>query len=331
MVKVLNKYLKSCKKNPWIAIAGILTVVLVIVLFSGNSFVGHVSAEEAGQRVLDFVDSQGASADLVEVKDDGAFYEVVLSIQGNQVPLYVTKNGEFFTQALIPLDGSNDNKQKSSPVKSSSNIEKSDKPNVELFVMSHCPYGTQVEKGIIPVVRELGEKIDFEIKFVDYVMHPTQGEVEEQLNQYCIQKEQNPKYLDYLSCFLEDGNSERCLGEVGIDMNNLGECTEKVDKEFDVIKNLEDRSSWSGGRFPKFMIYAEDNEKYGVAGSPTLIVNGVKAESGRDAQSLLDVICSAFNDSPENCNVDMTSFGSPSPGFGFGGQGGSASSAGCGA
>jgi hypothetical protein len=328
MVKVLDKFLKDCKKNPWIAIAGVLTII-VIISFSANFFTGYVSAGEAGQRVLDFVNNQGAGAELVEVNDEGFFYEVVLSVQGKQVPLYVTRDGEFFTQSLVPLDSGGE-KQESSQVKSSSSIERLDRPIVELFVMSHCPYGTQMEKGIIPVVRELGDEIDFEIKFVDYIMHPTQGEVEEQLIQYCVQEEQNSKYLDYLSCFLEDGNSQRCLSEVGVDMNNLEDCTIRVDKEFDIVKNLKDESSWANGRFPKFMIYAEDNKKYGVAGSPTLIVNGAKVESGRDAQSILDVVCSAFNDAPEGCNVDMTSFGMPSPGFGFGGQGGSASSAGCG-
>ena len=162
-------------------------------------------------------------------------------------------------------------------------------------------------------------------------MHPTKGEVEEELNQYCIQKEQNDKYLDYLSCFLEDSDGERCLKEIKIDKGKLKICTDKTDKEFDVIKNLEDKSSWSSGRFPKFMIYDADNQKYGVQGSPTLIINGEKSNAGRNAQSILDAICSAFTTEPGECGTDMTSFGNPAPGFGFDTQGGSATSAGCGA
>ena len=36
---------------------------------------------------------------------------------------------------------------------------KKEKPEVELFVMSHCPFGTQIEKGMLPVARLLGDKI----------------------------------------------------------------------------------------------------------------------------------------------------------------------------
>ena len=79
---------------------------------------------------------------------------------------------------------------------------KSDKPNVELFVMSHCPFGTQAEKGIIPVVNLLKNKINFSVKFVDYSMHG-KSEIDENTLQYCIQKEESKKYIPYLTCFLE--------------------------------------------------------------------------------------------------------------------------------
>ncbi len=162
-------------------------------------------------------------------------------------------------------------------------------------------------------------------------MHPTQGEVEEQLNQYCIQRDYNGKYQAYLGKFLEAGDGKEALISVGLTEADISQCVSETDKEFDVIKNLEDKSSWLSGRFPKFMIHDADNQKYGVGGSPTLVINGQQAKSGRDAQSILNAICGAFTDKPEECNTDMTSFGTPAPGFGFGTQGGSATSAGCGA
>ena len=332
-MKTLNKYIKTCKKNPWILSTSILITILVIMMFTGNSVTGNISAEEAGQKIIKFANTQGTNAELVKVNDDGSFYEVILSMQGQELPLYVTKDGEYFTQALIPLSGeiNNQNQQQTpSQTQPTTDIQKSDKPNVELFVMSHCPYGTQMEKGILPVVKELKDDIDFEIKFVNYAMHTTQGEVEEQLNQYCIQRDYNNKYLNYLSKFLENGNGEEALSSVGIIQSDISKCVEETDKKFDVIKNLEDKSSWSGGRFPKFMIHDAEGQKYGVQGSPTLVINGQQAQSGRDAQSILNAICSAFTTKPKGCNIDMTSFGNPAPGFGFGTQGGSASSAGCG-
>ena len=182
--------------------------------------------------------------------------------------------------------------------------------------MSHCPYGTQIEKGLLPVIEILKDKIDFEIKFVYYSMHPTSGEVEEQLNQYCIQKEQNDKFTSYLRCFLEAGNGEECLDSTGIDMSKLASCTEKTDKEFAILENLEDKSKWLSGKFPKFNIYKTDNEKYSVGGSPTLIINGVNTQVGRDSISLLNAICGAFNEAPEECNTEFET-GAPTPGFGW--------------
>jgi len=106
-MKALNKCLKACKKNPWIMVTGILVVILVIVLFTGNSVTGSVSADEAGRKIIDFAAAQGAQAELVEVNEKNGFYEVVLLMQGQELPLYVTKDGEYFAQALVPLNAEN--------------------------------------------------------------------------------------------------------------------------------------------------------------------------------------------------------------------------------
>jgi len=49
--------------------------------------------------------------------------------------------------------------------------------------MSYCPYGTQIEKGILPVINALGNKIKFSLKFVDYAMHGKK-EIDENSRQY---------------------------------------------------------------------------------------------------------------------------------------------------
>ncbi|MBU3923425.1 MAG: hypothetical protein KJ592_00750, partial [Nanoarchaeota archaeon] len=239
-----------------------------------------------------------------------------------EVPVYVTKDGENLVPSLVPLTAqatqpTTDNRQPTTEV----NVPKSDKPIVEAFVMSHCPYGTQIEKGLLPVANLLGDKIDFQIKFVYYAMHPTYGEVEEQLNQYCIQEEQNDKYLDYLTCFLgktgTPADGATCIDETKINKAKLSSCTTKTDKEFSVLANLNDQSTWMSGRYPKFDIHKADNDKYQVGGSPTLVINGVTAQAGRDSVSLLNAICASFNDAPEECNTELSP-AQPTPGFGFG-------------
>lgn len=203
------------------------------------------------------------------------------------------------------------------PAFSTGNAVAEDAVIVDLFVMSHCPYGTQAEKGMLPVAKLLGDKIDFNLKFVYYAMHPTSGEVEEQLNQYCIQKEQKDKLFDYLECFLTDSDGERCLDETGIDRTALEACTSAADEEFAITENLEDTSLWLNGRYPLFNINKEENEIYGVGGSPTLVINDeVISGAPRDSVSLLSIVCSAFNEQPEECLTEFE-YSVPSPGFGW--------------
>ncbi|MFH0923208.1 MAG: thioredoxin domain-containing protein, partial [Candidatus Falkowbacteria bacterium] len=209
---------------------------------------------------------------------------------------------------------------------------KNDKPVVEVFVMSHCPYGTQIEKGILPVVEALGDKIDFQLKFCDYAMH---GEVElnEQLRQYCVQQEEPEKLIAYLSCFLKDGKHEPCLTEAGINNTKLQACVLDTDQQYKVTEKFNDKSTWNKDRngdpaYPTFDVNKTDTNKYGISGSPGLVINGQKIQSNRDPASLLNVICSGFNEAPAEC-ADSLSTATPSAGFGFSATGAS-SGGGCG-
>ena len=192
---------------------------------------------------------------------------------------------------------------------------KNDKPIVELFVMSHCPYGTQIEKGILPVLKTLGDKIDFELKFCDYAMHK-EKELDEQLRQYCIQSEEPTKLIDYLQCFLEADKSDECLKKSNVNISKLNACVLTYDTMYKVTENFNDKNTWKGN-FPTFNVNKIDVDKYSVGGSPTLVLNGTTAKSSRDAAGLLATICSGFNNPPEECSAELSSE-TPSPGFGFG-------------
>lgn len=313
----VGKWLGRVRANPWIPVSFILAILLIISLAVGG-FSGRASEEKVGENVISFLKANpdiASEVSLVSTARDGDFYVVTLNYQGQNVPVYTTLDGEYLIGNPVKLtteDTETDTPPTNPPA---TGVVKSDKPVVELFVMSHCPFGTQIEKGILPVVEALGDSIDFEVKFVNYAMHG-EKEVTEQVQQYCIQEEQNAKYLDYLQCFLESGESEPCLTQAGVNKAQLASCVSKADKEFDITKNLEDRSSWSNGQFPKFMIHDEDNVRYGVRGSPTLVINGAQVSSSRDSASLLRTICSAFNEAPEACNAQLDS-AQPSPGFGF--------------
>jgi hypothetical protein len=228
--------------------------------------------------------------------------------------------------ASFALIGNNSEEPDDTQEPTSSVAVEEDKPNVELFVMSHCPYGTQVEKGLIPVMETLGDKADIEIKFVYYAMHGKK-ELDEQLNQYCIQKHFPDEYVEYLSCFLETGDTQSCLDKVGINQEILNTCIAETDEEYNITADYNDKSTWISGRFPKFSVHLKENQEYGVSGSPTLVIDGKVVRTGRDSASLLSAVCDAFEEKPEECNTKLSSQ-TPSPGFGFDGSG--SSGGGCG-
>ncbi len=313
------------KINLWMVSAAILVVLLAVSLFTGGfGLTGNkgISKEAAAEKALSFVTEnllQGqATAEITSVIEEGDLYSINLVVNGQQYDSYVTKDGKTFFPQGIDMEefaAKAAATETASPTAAATAVVKSDKPVVELFVMSHCPYGTQIEKGILPVVKLLGEKIDFQLKFVYYAMHG-ETEVMEELNQYCIQKEQKEKLFDYLKCFLAEGNGESCLAEAKIDTAKLKACTEAADEEFSVSKNLNDQTTWLSGKFPKVDFYKADNEKYDVGGSPTFIINGENVNSGRDSVSLLSAVCDAFNVAPAECETKLET-ASPSPGFGW--------------
>ncbi len=45
-------------------------------------------------------------------------------------------------------------------------VEKSARPKVEMFVMSFCPYGNQIEDSFLPVVKLLGDKVDWQPHYI---------------------------------------------------------------------------------------------------------------------------------------------------------------------
>lgn len=296
-----------------------------------------ISLEEAKTKVAKFVNENliqpGKEVSVKEATEENGLYKVVVSMPGGtqDIATYITKDGsKFFPQAMdiAEIEKQNQNKNTAEPQAGAESkaVPKSNKPKVELFVMSYCPYGTQIEKGIIPAVEALGDKIDFSLKFCDYAMHG-EKELDENLAQYCIQKEQPGKLTNYLNCFLKSSNSADCAKQAGIDDAKIKSCVSAADKEYKVKEKFNDKSTWVSGQFPAFDVNKADNDKYGVKGSPSLVVNGQQADSGRDPASLLKTICSAFNNQPDECKKELSST-APSAGFGEGA--GSNSGGGCG-
>lgn len=201
---------------------------------------------------------------------------------------------------------------KESAKSSSSSTQKiSGAPTLQTFVMSYCPYGTQMEKGVVKAHELLKDKANFEIRFVSYTMH---GDKEDQENkrQICIREEHNDKFWAYLECFLEAGDYAGCISSTGLDEAKINECmTTNADSYMEEDKAL--------------------NTQYGVQGSPTNILNGKEVQIyPRSPEDVKKAVCDSFETQPDECSETLDT-ANPSPGFGYStSSSSSSSSGGCG-
>lgn len=195
-------------------------------------------------------------------------------------------------------------------------VPKNDKPKVELFVMSYCPYGLQMEKAYLPAWDLLKDKADIDLKFVSYAMHGLK-EIEENTRQYCIQQQQPAKFRDYLKCFTGKDDYAGCMASTGISAGSLTSCINSTNKKFGILDKYNDQTTWLSGRYPLYPIQSDLNDKYGVQGSPSLVINGVQAEGvGRTAEAVKQAICAAFNNPPAECQQTLPN-STYQPSFGY--------------
>jgi hypothetical protein len=343
-MKKITSILKQ--KKTWLTILVIAIVLIVLGLITASSLKKDDGAIKPGKTISTdaakakaeifinkYLMQSGSKATIKDITTEYGLYKLKIDITSDVVESYLTKDGRFFFPQALDIDqisaatSTGAASQTNTPAAPAATVtKKSDKPIVELFVMSYCPYGTQIEKGILPVTKLLGSKIDFQIKFCSYSMHG-EKELKENLLQYCIQKDQPAKYNAYLTCFLESSDSASCLTSTGVDANAANSCATKTDNTFKVTSNFTNNVGYQGS-YPGFDVNKADNDKYSVAGSPTLIINGEEISSGRDSASLLKTICSAFNNEPRECSTTLSST-SPAAGFGSGAAAASTGAAGC--
>jgi|WetSurMetagenome_2_1015567.scaffolds.fasta_scaffold02030_13 hypothetical protein len=322
----------------------ILSLMLAFVLagcgVKGSTTAKILKPDEAKAKITDYINNTllaGApyKATVGDLSEANGLYKMSIDVNNQKIDAYMTRDASiFFPQAIDMI------KKTETASSSPANQEvskKTAKPSVELFVMSQCPYGTQIEKGILPVIAALGKKIDFAVKFCDYSMHG-QAELNEQMSQYCIQKNESQNFQPYLNCYLGStgtaADAANCVKSTKINAAKLASCISATDKTYKVTAGFNDKSTWNKDQkgnpaFPLFNVFKADNEKYGVGGSPTLVINGETVSSARDSASLLAFICSAFTTAPAECQKTLSST-VPAPGFGNAASSGSTGSASCG-
>lgn len=269
-----------------------------------------IPKEEAAKLALTYINEnllpQGiAATSKGEVTEEEGLYKFKVEVGGNEFFSYITKDGEVLFPQGFNLKEKNTSSKEPSGASgeqkaSCENLKKVQKPVLEVFVVSYCPYGTQMQRILTEVVKNIPElaaniKIEYMGQVQDGKIISMHGEkeAEENLTQICLREEENNKYFSYLSCFLQKGDQKECLTKVGIDQKELENC-----------KNDESRG----------LTYAQKDfdleNKYKVTGSPTLILNGEKVSEfdfgGRTAESVKTLLCCGFEKENSFCKKTLT-------------------------
>jgi len=284
----------------------------------GNVVTPEKAAADAIDYINDYLLSPGVTATLVSVDDVGYNYELTLNITSSQgertFTSYVTKDGKLLFISAVDMSVKPKKPENTNQPESPPTVEKTDRPVAHAFVMSYCPFGLQFMKAYIPVMELLGDKADIELNFVHYAMHGKK-EIDQNMRMYCIQKEARDKLPAYMRCFVENDKPEECMDEVGIDKEIIESCISETDENFNITGLYNDKSTWSGGRFPMFPVDQELATKYGVRGSPTFVLNDKVISVNRSPEAIKEAVCNAFTNPPEECKQTLSTK-TESPGIG---------------
>lgn len=308
-----------------------IIIIIVVLLVAGGFFYKNyfqrsqvLSSQEAGEKAIAYINEnilQGVSASLMDVGDEGGVYKIHFKIGEREYDSYVTKDGRLLFPEAIDLGKTPEGAGEQA---TQGDIPQADKPEVMLFVMSFCPYGNQAEDVMKPVVELLGETVKIELHYIIYEnyasgypdycldeenkycsMHGI-NELNQNIREMCVYQNQPEKFWNFLdevnrSCNVQIVEEcwEDAAQKMGVDVNSVKECqTENATKFAQQEKEL--------------------NEKYEVAGSPDLVINGVHYRGGRTPEAYKKAICDAFNHPPDACEQTLES-SAPSSSSGSGG------------
>ncbi len=147
------------------------------------------------------------------------------------------------------------------------------KPEVELFVMSYCPYGVQAEQELLPFFEKYGDTIDFKLRFIvgkeetstesgngqiKFTSLHGEPELIENKRQMVIAELYPDKLFDYLLCRADHLEKAwvNCAKKVGLDIGRIAEAVDGKKITLDLVEEV------------------QRTEELNIKGSPTLVIDG---------------------------------------------------------
>ena len=296
-----------------VVVVVVLLVVAGALYYSSQKNKNIISLDEAAQKTINFINVnylQGqATAVLGATSEESGVYKIQFKIQEQEYTAYTTKDGKI----LFPSGAAMSDE-------TTPDTSKKDIPQALLFVMSYCPYGNQAEELMMPVVELLGDKADIQLHYVIYnkengysganycldkddkycSMHGIQ-ELNQDVRELCVRKYQDDKFWS----FVKAANS-------GCTAQNVDSCWENVAKGLGIdtakIKDCQKNEALT--------ILEQEvqlSEKYGISGSPQIVINDTEYKGARSTDAYKTAICAGFNSVPSECSQVLEGSGAAAP------------------
>ncbi len=313
----------------------ILIIAVLLIGLAGGYLIAEklslpadvLSTEDVSKKVVDFIKqmegfSEESVIEVLEITDtDNDLYRLKLSIDGQVFVSYVTKDGHLLFPEFIDMNPPENQK-----------IPLSEKPVVDLFVMSFCPYGNQAEDLMKPVVNLLDPVADFNLHYIIYSnyqsedfclsperkycsMHKT-AEVNQDIRELCVAKYQPDKLWNFVDEINKSTTVEKVEEEweaiatnIGLDIDKIKQCqaeegTALLDREIELTgqEYLVQNPS-------RHQENGEYKTKESIQGSPTLVINGMIYDGEKSTKGYQEAICAAFENVPSACAQEVESNG----------------------
>jgi glutaredoxin len=184
------------------------------------------------------------------------------------------------------------------------------RPVVDLYVMSFCPFGTQAETVMSPVVGLLGSKADIRVRYITTITGSTvdsvdslhgMSEAAEDLQQICLNKYYPDKYWAYLNTF-----NAQCYPSWQ-DAAVLDSCRKNTTAALSMDSARIDTCARGSEGLALLMADETASAKDSATASPTLFINGVRYPGSRTPEAYKQAICNSFETVPAECSTVLSS------------------------
>jgi len=303
-------------KGMIVLIIGIV-IVLVVLLGTGMMQTGQGSVippAACGEKAIAYINTNlvqsGTSVKLISATESKGLYELKAQYQSEFITLYTTKDCSLLFTNTVNMTTATGSQQTVQTTQATQTPVKSARPAVDLYVMAFCPYGTQAETVMSPVVDLLKTKADIRVRYITTITGSTADSVDslhgmpeakEDLQQVCINKYYPEKFWAYLDTF-----NKECYPSWQ-NATALASCRKNMAAALSIDSDKID--TCAQGPEGLTMLRADEtaSAKDGATASPMLFINGVKYSGARTPEAFKQAICNSFDTVPAECSTVLSS------------------------